>query len=325
MKTELLSIQNDQDLKKAIEYIQQGKLIAIPTETVYGLAADAKNDAAIQKIFIAKERPTNHPLIVHIDSPEKMTDWAQDIPDTAYILAQHFWPGPLTLLLKKKKNASDLITGGLDTIAIRVPHNDRLRMMIAQLNTGLVAPSANPHTKLSPTSAQQVLDIMNGKIDAVLDGGPCELGIESTILSLVDKEPKILRKGPITATMIAAVLGINVQNFQTHSTRVPGNMLKHYQPNTKSILMDADKIITYLKNPDNRSKKIACMYYSNIDALSSNPHAIKMSSDVKIYSNMMYQTLYQLDKIGYDEILIEIPPKSENWDAIWDRLQKACH
>jgi len=325
MKTELLSIQNDQDLQKAIEYIQQGKLIAIPTETVYGLAADAKNDAAIQKIFIAKERPTNHPLIVHIDSVEKINDWAEDVPQEAYILAQHFWPGPLTLLLKKKKNVSSVITGGRDTVAIRIPNNDRLRLMIAKLNTGLVAPSANPHTKLSPTSAQQVLDNMNGKIDAVLDGGPCELGIESTIVSLIDKEPKVLRKGPITPTMITSVLGVNVKNFQSHNTAVPGNMLKHYQPNTKSILMSEDQIIAHLKNPENRSKKIACLYYSNIDALSSNPDAIKMSSDPKMYSAMMYQTLYQLDKMQYEEILIQIPPKDEAWEAILDRLQKACH
>lgn len=325
MKTELLSIQNDQDLAKAVVYIQQGKLIAIPTETVYGLAADAKNDTAIKKIFAAKERPSTHPLIVHIDSIDRITDWAQDVPQEAYILAQHFWPGPLTLLLKKKDSISDVITGGLNTIAIRIPNNDRLRLMIKQLNTGLVAPSANPHTKLSPTSAQQVLDIMNGKIDAVLDGGPCELGIESTIVSLVDKEPQVLRKGPITPTMIASVLGINIHSFESHSTRVPGNMLKHYQPNTKSILMDTNQIVDYLQNPENSSKKIACLYYSNIDALSSNPDAIKMSSDPKMYSAMMYQTLYQLDKMGYSEILIEIPPKSEAWDAIWDRLQKACH
>jgi L-threonylcarbamoyladenylate synthase len=325
MKTELLSIKNQSDIEKAIKYIQEGKLIAIPTETVYGLAADAKNETAIQNIFIAKGRPNNHPLIVHIDSIENIKNWADDIPQQAYILAQHFWPGPLTLLLKKKKTVSNLITGGLDTIAIRIPNNDTLRMMIAKLNTGLVAPSANPHTKLSPTSAQQVFDSLQGKISAVLDGGQCELGIESTIVSLLDDTPKILRQGPITATMLASALGSQVETFEKHSTKVPGNMLKHYQPHTKSILMDGQEIVAYLQEPNNLSKKIGYMYYSNIAQLASNGTAIKISCDPKIYGSQMYQTLYKLDKFGYDEILIETPPKTEEWSAILDRLEKACY
>jgi L-threonylcarbamoyladenylate synthase len=325
MKTEFLSIKNNTDIKKAIEYLQKGELVAIPTETVYGLAADAKNEDAIKKIFIAKERPTNHPLIVHIDSIENIKNWAEDIPEKAYILGKHFWPGPLTLLLKKKKNISSLITGGLDTIAIRIPNHDTLRKIIAELNTALVAPSANPHTKLSATTGQQVFDNMNGKIAAVLDGGACEVGIESTILSLVAETPKILRQGPITQTMIENVLQCKIENLQKHSISVPGNMLKHYQPNTKSILLTPEKITEYILNPLNNSKKIGCMYYSDIDILKSRPYAIQVSSNPQVYSSLMYKTLYTLDTMKCDEILIEIPPKSELWNAILDRLQKASY
>ncbi len=325
MKTEFLSIKNNTDIQKAIEYLQKGELVAIPTETVYGLAADAKNEDAIKKIFIAKGRPTNHPLIVHIDSIENIKNWAEDIPEEAYILEKHFWPGPLTLLLKKKKDISSLITGGLDTVAVRIPNHDTLRKIIAELKTGLVAPSANPHTKLSATTGQQVFDNMNGKIAAVLDGGACKVGIESTILSLVDKTPKILRQGPITQTMIENVLQCKVENLQKHSISVPGNMLKHYQPNTKSILLTPEQITEYILNPLNNSKKIGCMYYSNIDILKSRPYAIQVSSNPEVYSSLMYKTLYTLDTMNCDEILIEFPPKSELWDAILDRLQKACY
>lgn len=325
MKTEILNIYNEVDIKRATYLLAKGELVAIPTETVYGLAADAKNPEAIKNIFKVKGRPENHPLILHIDSAEKLTDWAYDIPDVAYQLAEHFWPGPLTLLLKKKPEVSDLITGGLDTIAIRVPANVMLRDIISRLDSGLVAPSANLHTKLSPTTAEHVLDHLGGKIAAVLDGDSCSVGIESTIISLIDQTPKVLRKGPITADAIQEALGIKVDVLETHGKKVSGNMLKHYQPHTKSLLMTADEILRYLKNSQNEDKKIALMYYSSMRELIVQPHAVKLSGDIEEYTKAMYQTLYQLDKESCDEIIIECPPHSSEWGAVWDRLKKACY
>jgi L-threonylcarbamoyladenylate synthase len=320
---EILSVDKEKDIERAISLIKDGQLVAVPTETVYGLAADAKNPEAVKKIFIAKNRPNQHPLILHIDSIEKLHEWAEDIPDSVSILANHFWPGPLTLLLKKKSEVSDIITGGLETIAVRIPDNEVLRKIMSVLDTGLAAPSANPHTKLSPTSAAHVINTMSGKIAAVLDGGSCSVGIESTILNLTTEIPTILRQGPITKKMIEKVLGFPIHAPENHLENVSGNMLKHYQPYTKSILMNTEELTRYTKSLQN--KLVGIMHYSDINFSKENVVDIKVPLEKNAYSQTMYDTLHKLDLLNLDEIIIESPPNLEEWSDVLDRMKKATH
>lgn len=325
--TDLLKSDLNEDFQKAINFLKKGELVAIPTETVYGLAADARNPEAVRKIYIAKNRPENHPLILHIDSAKKLIEWSINIPKEVEILAQNFWPGPLTLLLKKHPHVSDVITGGRDTIAVRIPNNQLVIRIMRSLNTGLVAPSANIHTKLSPTSAQHVMNMMKGRIAAVLDDGQCKVGIESTILDLTKNTPTILRKGPISQIMIENVIGRPINTPEAHSEAVSGNMLKHYQPHTKTIIMDTKQIYDYLSvlASQNDTRNSGFMYYSDLDKLIGHPNAIKLTSDKPAYAKMMYDTLHRLDALNIEQIIIETPPNSTEWEDINDRLKKASY
>jgi len=322
-KIEILNAHTKEGVQRAIDLIKMGELVAVPTETVYGLAADARNAEAVKKIFVAKKRPNQHPLIVHIDSIEKLHEWVENIPKSVELLAKHFWPGPLTLLLKKKPEVSEIITGGLETIAVRIPDNEVLRKIMSVLDTGLAAPSANPHTKLSPTSATHVINTMSGKIAAVLDGGCCRVGIESTILNLTTEIPTILRQGPITRKMIEDVLGSHIHSPVHHSENVSGNMLKHYQPSTKSVLMNTEALIRYTESLQH--KLIGVMHYSEITFSKENVVDITVPIEKTLYSQTMYDTLHKLDLLNLDEIIIESPPNLEEWSDVLDRLKKATH
>lgn len=215
--TQILDLCSPLDCDKAAKLLLEGELVAIPTETVYGLAADAQNKEAINKIFEVKQRPSTHPLIVHIADVLELKKWALDIPEIAYALAKAYWPGPLTIVLKKAANVGAEISGGLETIAIRVPNQPKLLEMMKQHDLALVAPSANPHKKLSPTKADHVYKSLHGRIPAVLDGGVCAVGLESTILDLTQENPIILRKGPITKDDLEKILGCCVIDPSSHS------------------------------------------------------------------------------------------------------------
>jgi len=325
--TKLLQADKKEDVLIAADLLRALELVAVPTETVYGLAADAKNPEAVQKIFIAKGRPLNHPLIVHISSFEKISYWAQDISPLAQIIAQRFWPGPITLLLKKTDHVSPVVTGGLDTVAIRIPKKAVLLELLDILDTGLAAPSANPYKRISPTTAKHVLDGLGGKIAAVLDDGPCEVGVESTILDLTGPTPTILRQGPITQAMLEEALQTTVTIAHNHLLKVAGNMKEHYQPNTKASLMTLVEIEEYVSLEQNIGRKFAIMHYSEFENRakhdSANVVVKKMPLDKNDYAKIMYKTLHDLDAIHADHILIEEPPKKDCWGDILDRLSKA--
>lgn len=326
-ETKLLQANKKEDVLIAADLLRASELVAVPTETVYGLAADAKNPEAVQKIFVAKGRPLNHPLIVHISSFEKINYWVQEVSPLAKVIAERFWPGPITLLFKKAEHISPVVTGGLDTIAIRIPKNTVLLELLDILDTGLAAPSANPHKRISPTTAEHVLDGLSGKIAAVLDAGPCGVGVESTILDLTCKTPTILRQGPITQAMLEDVLQVPVKIAQDHSSRVAGNMKEHYQPHTKALLMTFKEIQEYILSPKNRDQMFAVMHYSEFENVvkneSTNTAFQKMPFDKKDYARIMYKTLHDLDAMQVDQILIEEPPKKDHWGDVWDRLSKA--
>lgn len=314
METKLLQ---PDEIDEAISLLKAGEIVALPTETVYGLAADAKNESAIKKIFIAKNRPTNHPLIVHIDSFDRMQEWTDEIPDYAYRLSENFWPGPLTMLLNKKDNISNIITGNSTKIALRIPNNHLVLKIIKRVGGALVAPSANSHKKLSPTKAEHVMQDLAGKIPAILDGETCSIGIESTIIDLTNKIPKILRPGSITKDMIEKIIQIDISEYQIHTEQVPGNMLSHYQPNTPCFLMTLSEIKDYIYNSENHN--IAVMHYSILE--NDKVKLYPIASDRTGFTKNMYDILHNIDKSGFKKILIELPPKS--WSDINDRLHKA--
>ena len=322
-KTKILNANNEKDLLEAVSMIQRGEIVAVPTETVYGLAADARNIDAVKQIFSVKNRPLNHPLIVHIASFDKLTEWAKDVPPVAQIIAKHFWPGPITLLLNKNDSVNDIVTGGLKTIAIRVPQNKALLKMLDLLNTGLAAPSANPYKRISPTTLEHVMSGLSGKIDAVLDDGPCSVGVESTILDLTKSRMSILRHGPITKKMIEKVVKVSIDSPLTHLESVSGNMKSHYQPYTLTSLMSLGEIEKKLSSIENKEKIFGIIHYSELKLTHKNTKTIKLSKNKAEYTKLIYHALHELDKMQVNQILVEAPPKKDGWNDVFDRLSKA--
>ncbi|WP_371187802.1 L-threonylcarbamoyladenylate synthase [Thalassotalea maritima] len=320
MKTELLNANNAADVTRAVELLRAGELVAVPTETVYGLAADASNPEAVKKIFAAKQRPSDHPLIVHIGDIEQLSHWAEDIPDWVYPLAEQFWPGPLTMIFKRLATVSPVINGGLPSVGIRMPNHPALLQLLQQANMAVAAPSANPYQKLSPTTAQQVLAGLDGKIAAVLDGGPCGVGTESTILKVENQQAQILRSGPINAVDLQPFFEQPIEMPRVHSEAVSGNKKVHYQPNAKVILCQPEQL-QQLNNEDGQNA--AALVYSSYQQLSCE-HIVKLPADDAGYRKALYGTLHDLDKLGVSKIYVEMPPQQLQWLDILDRLSRAA-
>lgn len=319
--TKLLKSAIESDILEAVTILKNGGIVALPTETVYGLAADASNEMAIKKIFKAKQRPENHPLILHIQSVYELENWAKIVSDDAITLAKHFWPGPITLLLPKLDSVSDIITGGSKNIAIRVSANQTFAKVLQSGKFSLVAPSANIHKKLSPTKAEHVMHHMNGLIDAVLDGGACNFGIESSIIDCTSSDIKILRLGPIQKKEIEDVLKKTVQDVSFSETSgVSGSMLQHYQPNKKTYVLESALIQKFILKNTN----CIVLYYSDeVKGILDNARKIQMPNNPKDYAILLYSSLYDADRSDAGFILVEKPPESEQWSAVNDRLKKA--
>ena len=325
-KTALLK--GEEAVKQAVQLLQQGECVALPTETVYGLAADAANPAAVDKIFTAKGRPKNHPLIVHIPDVSHLEKWAADIPPIAYSLAEQFWPGPLTLLLKKAPHVDDVVTGGLDSIPLRVPAHPLFLAVLEKLNGGLAAPSANRYKQLSPTISEQVTTGLAGRIAAVLDGGACAHGLESTILDLVSEQPRILRAGPISKQQLDNALGCDIEMPEKHLEVVPGNVKAHYQPITPAKLLSTKELaaqITALAAANSyflvwSEQSIAQLQAAGIDAQQWRT----MPAEAAAFGQQLYVSLYQVDQLGVAQIIVEQPPQTDEWRAINDRLSRAA-
>jgi len=330
--------------KKIVEHILQGHLVAIPTETVYGLAANASDEKAIKKIFQLKNRPADHPLIVHIASPvlgnsvesfweTKLSEWSHDVPPEAILLAKQYWPGPLTLVLKKAKQVSSLITGGQETVAIRAPKHPWTIEILQTFNGGLVAPSANRFGRISPTIAQHVLDeFQDSETDhelMILDGGSCDVGIESTILDLSRLDqmgPIILRPGMILESDICATLGITKLGQKDNAIRHSGGILGHYAPLTQMVSMDVGQ----LHVEDVGNQKVVIVTFLDTDVL-KNQFAtsaidwIHIPLDPPAVAKQMYQLLRDLDQKGYQKIIVDKLPSSIEWSGIQDRLTRAVY
>ncbi|MFC6440297.1 L-threonylcarbamoyladenylate synthase [Bowmanella sp. JS7-9] len=313
------------DLSDVVDLLQQGECVALPTETVFGLAADASNPDAVAKIFSAKQRPTNHPLIVHISDIHQAERWVTQVPDVAYQLADAFWPGPLSLLMHKHPHINASVTGGLDGIVLRAPNHPDFQAILQASKLGLAAPSANLYKSISPTSANHVLKTLGGRIAAVVETNtPPVCGIESTILDIRCFPPKLLRPGPISAAQISALLGVDVEVPLAHQQVVPGNVTKHYQPQTPAHLCDEQVIHARVTNQV--TDRIAWLVYSSEaqTLLGDYPDVRVLSSEPADYARDLYHALHELDGLGCAQIMIETPPQDSAWLAVNDRLRRAC-
>lgn len=289
-------------LNEAIEILKSGGVVGMPTETVYGLAASIENENAIQRIFRLKKRPFFDPLIVHLSDLSQVEGVAKDVPSVAYELMENFWPGPLTLVLPKKETVSGLITSGLDTVALRVPKHDLALKLIEELGQPLAAPSANMFGRTSPTQASHVRESFPDVL--VLDGGTCEVGLESTVVQVINQEIQILRPGAVTAEMLKEVAPSYHIVRKTKSV-APGHLEHHYQPQKKLILI---KDLT--KNNGSLENAVE----------------LRLSPDPALAARELYSKMRDLDKGNRDFIYCrwENEWKGQLWEAIWDRLKKAA-
>jgi L-threonylcarbamoyladenylate synthase len=280
----------------AVELLRAGKLVAIPTETVYGLAANALDESAVRRIFAVKGRPFSSPLIVHVSDRSMARELALEWPAQAEALAARFWPGPLTIVVPKNARVPDVVTAGLPSVAIRMPAHPMALEVIAAAQIPLAAPSANRFTQLSPTTPQHVRDSLGDAVDFVLDGGSCSVGIESTVVSLAGSIPRILRPGMISQTQIEEVIGpVEVGGGEES----PGQHPKHYSPRTRLVIGDEPR--------EGRGVRL------------------DMPQDPSTYAEQLYGILHDMDQEGYDWISVELPPDTPEWAGIRDRLRRAAN
>lgn len=307
-------------LVQAIELLKQGKVVAIPTETVYGLAADARNAQAIANIYATKERPANNPLIVHIAGIDQVSDWASEFSPLAQKLAKAFWPGPFTLVLPAREDVSSAVRAGEPTVALRVPSHPITQALLRESGLGLAAPSANKYTQLSPTTAAHVESSLGDDIP-VLDGGACQVGIESTIVSVCADTWQLLRPGMIAETAIAKVAGKPASQTLTEKPKAPGQHLLHYSPRTACLLFDSRRALDdyAIKAPD-----AAALLIGSND-LAGIKNIIALASEPTLAAEQLYAALHTLDALHASVILIESPPDAPEWAALKDRLQRAAY
>jgi L-threonylcarbamoyladenylate synthase len=317
-------------LSEAVSRLCRGELVALPTETVYGLGADAANPEAVARIFALKGRPADHPLIVHLAPEARLDDWAIDIPEAARKLAAAFWPGPLTMILKKSPRVPAIVTGGQDSVGLRCPSHPVAQALLrefAKAGSGAVAaPSANKFGHVSPTTAQHVRDEFGPDL-FVLDGGACEVGLESTIVDLSRGHPVLLRPGAVTREAIGAILGVMPADRDAHAPRASGTLASHYAPRTPVVLVDSTRLGERVAGERAAGKRLEVL------ARSPWPGAMReVAADwwhlapetAAAYGHDLYANLRALDANGADLIVVEAPPGDAAWEAVRDRLARAA-
>lgn len=317
----------------AARALENGRLVAFPTETVYGLGADAENPAAIAAIYAAKGRPSNHPVIVHLAPGADLRRWATDIPGEAHKLIAAFWPGPLTLILKRAASVPAAVAGGQDTIGLRCPSHPVAQALLQAFRGGqggIAAPSANRFGHVSPTTAAHVLEEFGSgpgsPLAAVLDGGASEVGIESTIVDLSRMDstgPALLRPGQISAEQIGQVIGIRPGEGGTGAPRVSGALSSHYAPRTPVALLERQALAPTLARLGAAGRRAALIVTDA--ALAAGQAHVALPAQPDAYAQGLYAALRQMDGAGADVILVERPPGEEAWMAVNDRLRRAAH
>lgn len=320
-----IKIASETNIQLATELLRQGKLVAIPTETVYGLGADALNPEAVKRIFTAKGRPADHPLIVHIPDKAALADWAIEIPDNAWKLATHFWPGPLTLVLLKHSDVPMEVTAGQNTVALRVPNHPVALSLLKAFGGGIAAPSANRFCRISPTQASHVEEELGDKVDMILDGDTCQVGLESTIVDLSGPQPRLLRPGQISKFEIESVLQQPLLLPEAYEKiHAPGVMEVHYAPLTKTLLCSQDQIEDILHDDAFKHQdKMGILTFGREINSGLFEKVIVMPVTVNDYGQLLYCKLRELDHDNLDLILVEQTTLTEEWRGVNDRLGKA--
>jgi len=311
------------DLALAVEILERGGLVAIPTETVYGLAGNALNPLAVAKIFEAKQRPHFDPLIVHVRSADEVEKYAEEFPDAAKRLVEHYWPGPLTLVLPRKPNIPELVTAGGPTVALRVPDHPLTQALLGMLDFPLAAPSANPFGYISPTTAVHVQTQLGGKIDYILDGGVCKVGIESTVIAFEGDKGRILRLGGLDSKAVEAwVPDLEIQTSSSSNPLSPGQLDRHYAPNTR-LLIAAD-LVKYLRMHQTPANTALIVYHRpQLEWPAEKQFILSPSGSTTEAAARLYAILREADAAGYALIIAEEAPLNGLGPAINDRLRRA--
>jgi len=305
-----------QDVALCAEHLRAGRLVGMPTETVYGLAADARQDAAVQQVFALKGRPASNPLIVHLESAAQVSQWAAEVTPAARPLMDAFWPGPLTLVLPARDEVSRSVTAGQDSVALRVPAHPSAQALLAAFGGGLVAPSANRYMSISPTSAAHVAQQFAGSDLLILDGGSCQVGLESSIVSLLPGDsPRLLRRGMLGQDQLEAVLGEPLEG-KAGAVRAPGQHHRHYAPNTPTL--------AFMQAPAEALASTRCGWLWCGGVQPSQGPAMYLGAEPQAYAAGLYAALYQLDALGLERLYVQLPPQQAEWAAVHDRLARAC-
>lgn len=312
------------EVHRAAAVLRGGGLVAFPTETVYGLGADARNAQAVARIFAVKGRPADHPLIVHLPDASRLTEWARNIPRAAWQLAEAFWPGPLTLVLPRAPGVLDAVTGGLDTVALRVPDHPLALALLAAFGGGVAAPSANRYGRVSPTSAEHVREELGDHVDLVLDGGSCPIGIESTIVDLSSTTPRILRPGAITERALQRALGIPVPPARTGSLRCPGRKPSHYAPRARVVLASRDDALQHVRQWQDRGHRVGLLAPRRPTTLPESVTWLRLAGNIREQARALYHRLRQADHLGVQVLVAVMPPDVGLGHALRDRLRRAA-
>jgi L-threonylcarbamoyladenylate synthase len=297
-------------IDRAVEVLRGGGLVAFPTETVYGLGADATNPAAVRRIYEVKGRPPGHPVIVHIGRADELDEWARDVPAPAHALAEACWPGPLTLLVARRPSVSPVVTGGRDTVGVRVPAHPIALQLLRAFGRGIAAPSANRFGRVSPTTAEHVRADLGDAVDLVLDGGPCPIGVESTIVDVTVEPPVVLRPGGVPAEVIAAVVGRDIGRSPAGPSRAPGMLASHYAPSA---------VIEVIEEPTVAAARVEELARAGrrAELLDPGPDEVRFAHD-------LYGWLRDADRRAVEVLVVVPPPATGLGWAVRDRLGKAA-
>lgn len=307
----------------AAHLLQAGRLVAFPTETVYGLGANARDPDAVQGIFAAKGRPSSHPLIVHVATAAAIDEWASHVPASARALADAFWPGPLTLILRRRSGVPDAVTGGQDTVGLRVPSHPVAQALLVAFRGGVAGPSANRFGRISPTSARHVADDLGLRVDLILDGGDCPVGIESTIVACLDDRPMLLRPGGIGVEALTRVLGQAPRAHEADAPRASGTLAAHYAPATPASLVAPDELRAQVQPPAASTLAVLARTVEAPPSFAGTWIAAPVGPEA--YAHDLYANLRKLDRSGARRILVEAPPDAPAWWPVADRLRRATH
>jgi L-threonylcarbamoyladenylate synthase len=318
-----MGLSTSAEIKRAAAILRAGGLVAFPTETVYGLGANADSEAAVRKIFAAKGRPADHPVIVHLGEMMDMVSWSGQIPKQAWRLAETFWPGPLTLILPRLPRAKDAVTGGLDTVGLRVPSHPVAQALLREFRGAIAAPSANRFGRVSPTRAEHVREEFGERIEMILDGGNCEVGLESTIVDFSGDGPVILRPGAITQDQVEAVCGQHLARPELNPTRCSGRLTSHYAPRADVEIVDWNQLAHRATLLLSQGQRVAVLCEGNVQA-PPGVHLLPLGAGPESIARELYAALRQADKLECDVALVSLPDQSGIGAAIADRLRKAA-